>query len=137
MSTTAILFTKELSNYINIDSNSRPNKISNLGKVNFFIGPNNSGKSRMMRTLFWGQCETILTNSKTKFFQSEANSLLKLLKDNKIDSIDKLGCEFFEDYSEGIVLENAKNATGPKRDFKKAANVRVTFDSIIRYSVTP
>lgn len=40
-------------------------RISNLSKVNIFVGANNTGKSRFLRSLFY-----LDNNSKLKFFPS-------------------------------------------------------------------
>ncbi len=55
------LNTEEISNY----KTSSSNEITNLSKINIFIGPNNSGKSRFLRGLF--------SNKNTKFKSNDIN----------------------------------------------------------------
>lgn len=138
MKTTAILFTKDLSNYVNIEEDCRSTIMSDLGKVNFLIGPNNSGKSRMMRSLFYGECETTVTSSKTEIFQSEAEKLLNIMRSYKVSSVKDLNQELFELYAAGIIMESNKNAIGPKKDLRNNATLaKVSFEISMRFEERP
>ncbi|MCJ8290155.1 MAG: ATP-binding protein [Crocinitomicaceae bacterium] len=97
------LFTNDLEGYVNLDKSSEEQQlISGFEKVNFFIGPNNSGKSRMMRTMFWGEHTSMIETDKTELFQFEVKSMIQLLEEADVSQIEEITLDYLRTLSEGI-----------------------------------
>lgn len=105
------------------DVNNLPLKyISNVNKINIFIGENNSGKSRLMRGLVSSDMAKILSNSnavkeRTKDYRREILNIINRMKDYsdydfKIKNIDeKSDVEFFCEIQRKVDMFKSKNDT--------------------------
>lgn len=116
--------TDDFKNYVIYESNE--NNIDNLSKINIFIGSNNSGKSRFLRTLF-NQQQYMFSppslifqsfNEIVKSLKSELIILFNTYKINRFGSLKRTDINLLEDIkfindtdnSSNIVYEILKNA---------------------------
>jgi len=83
-------FTDDLKDYLNLDNSVDNKHISDFRKVNFFIGPNNSGKSRIMRSMFFGCTDSIYTAPLTFEFQDSVSQILEKIKSVGLETIDDI-----------------------------------------------
>jgi hypothetical protein len=113
MGITKIQLDHDLKDYQLIDSDKNlVNIVPDIRKVNFFIGPNNSGKSRMMRTLFWGKHISYIKNQDTVTFENYLLDIIDLLEKYKIDKVDKLSKENIVNFCSGIAVTFDKCTVG-------------------------
>lgn len=96
MSIKQVFFSDDLKDYVNIDNEPNSESIDSLRKINLFIGPNNSGKSRIMRSMFWG-------NYRTRFTEEQAKPILKVL--SKLKEV----FDFYEIVEIGDLTKNHVN----------------------------
>ncbi|MDP8226570.1 MAG: AAA family ATPase, partial [Candidatus Celaenobacter polaris] len=90
-------------NYDEKDNEKKENIIPNLSKVNIFLGPNNSGKSRFLRGLISSTDTICYPNGKTQ------NELIKLLRNYE----PKIRPDIpFSEHLNGIVIGIQKNIIG-------------------------
>lgn len=77
------------------DQSKSTDRITNLSKINIFIGPNNSGKSRFLRALFKNQKDRINSNTGcldpiNTYFQSLKSEIISTIEYNKLINNDTL-----------------------------------------------
>ena len=74
----------KLENYVN-ENLKGPKEIGKLSRINIFVGPNNSGKSRFLRNIAKAQ------NYQIKYEPTEFNELDRLILDFRSELISKIG----------------------------------------------
>lgn len=135
MSIKQIYFREDLSDYENIDQDfSEGQFIDDIKKVNLLIGPNNSGKSRMMRTLFWGNYIAIFGNNSAHQFQKVAKDLLQLLDLHNVVSVDGYKAIGLRGLDRGVPLKFESNASTTFKDFFNKVPLQIAITSAVEKS---
>lgn len=111
MKITQTFFTKDLMDYLNIDDLDNKENISDFRKVNFFIGPNNSGKSRILRAMFYGHTDSLFSDGITLSIEETAIQILSELNSKNITKYGKVSKGFIEQLTNGLLIKS------DRRDF--------------------
>jgi len=100
-------FTHDLKDYLNLDDSlGNDQYISDFRKVNFFIGPNNSGKSRIMRSMFYGQTTSRFSDRITNKFEENALILVNQLKKYSFVKYGTASIKDIQGLVNGVLIES-------------------------------
>ncbi len=116
MSITQVFFSEDLKDYINIDGVPDSKSIDSLRKINFFIGPNNSGKSRILRSMFWGRYDARILDVKTDGMIEPMNRLKALFENYELIEIGDLSLKKINLELKGIKMIFQDNSRSPSEE---------------------
>jgi len=131
MKVTQTFFTKDLKDYLNLDDSVNKGNISDFRKVNFFIGPNNSGKSRILRALFYGQTSSVFSDKITLEIENVADELLMQLNSINIIEFGNVLTETIEWISNGVQFDSKENEFSLNYDLIRGFHFSPDYDNVV------
>jgi hypothetical protein len=134
MKITQTFFTQDLKDYLNKDDKDNEGYISDFRKVNFLIGPNNSGKSRILRSLFYGQTNSIFSDKETVDIERQATKLLERLNSYGVTETGNVPTEFIEYLTKGVPFDSESNEFSLNFEVISNFNFNPDYDNLIRVS---